>query len=914
MTIRNLEFLLRPRSVALVGASDKARSLGAVVARNLLRGGFAGPLYPVNPHLAAIEGMPVFASAAVLPAAPDLAVITTPPDTVPGIIAELGARGTRAAVVLSAGFGEMPRAGGRELQDRLLAAARPHLLRVVGPNCLGVLAPGAGLNASFAHLQPLPGRLAFVAQSGAVITAVLDWATSRRIGFSYVVSLGDMADVDFGDLLDYLTTDINTRAILLYIEEITQARKFMSAARAAARIKPVVVVKGGRHPQGARAASCHTGALAGADAVYEAAFRRAGVLRVADLQALFDAVTTLAASRPFSGDRLAILTNGGGMGVLAADALAERDGKLADLSPGTLARLDAALPPTWSRGNPVDIVGDADGERFASALRIMCDDPAVDAVLVMHCPNAVVPGGETAQAVLEVARDLATSAPQRGLFTCWLGENAAVSARQLFAENGIPTYRTPTEAVRGFLQMVRYRHGQEQLMQTPPSLPEDFVPDTEGARRLIAGALAEGRGWLSADECRGVLSAYEIPMVETRSAANADAAASAAAALRFPVALKIDSPEILHKTEAGGVALDLASPAAVREAAAAMAALVRQARPDARLDGFTLQPMVRRDHAYELIVGASVDPVFGPVILFGQGGAAVELVADRALALPPLNLHLARELMGRTRILRLLEGFRGLPAADLSAVALTLVKVSQLVCDLAEVIELDINPLLASAGGVMALDARLRVAPAQAPAADRLAIRPYPRELEEDLHLPDGTRMRLRPIRPEDEPGYAELFSRLSLEEIRFRFLHPMRTLPRQLAARLTQIDYDREMALVLEGPGVGGAAGPLCGAVRMAADPDNEGAEFAIMLRGDFTGMGIGPLLMRRIIEIARRRGIGEIYGEVLSDNRAMLTLAKRLGFSTRREADDPGVLRVTLPLRTPIATAQVDRPKAED
>jgi acetyltransferase len=899
MTIRNLEVLLKPRSLVLIGASDTPHALGEVVGRNLLRGGFSGPVYLVNPHHDTVMGVKCYPSVEQLPAVPELAVIVTPPHTVPGIIATLGQRGTRAAVVLSAGFAELPGGEGLALQQRMLEAAQPHLVRVAGPNCLGVLSPGTGLNASFAHLQPLPGRLAFVAQSGAMITAVLDWATARRIGFSHIVSLGDMADVDFGDMLDYLTADTRTRAILMYIEAVTHARKFMSAARAAARCKPVVVVKGGRHPQAARAAASHTGALAGSDAVYEAAFRRAGILRVADLQALFDAVETLSASKPFQGERLAILTNGGGMGVLATDALLERGGTLAELSPQSLQHLDATLPRTWSRANPVDIIGDADGARFAAALRTLSADAAVDAVLVMHCPNAVVGGTETAQAVVDVARDMTGGYAPKGLFTCWLGEGAAAGARQLFTDQAIPTYRTPSEAVRGFLQMVRYRKGQEMLMETPPSLPERFAPDRAAARAALDHALACQAQWLSPEGCRQVLEAYGIALVPSLNATTAEEAARLSQQLPGPAVLKIRSPDILHKTEVGGVALDLSTPAAVLDAAQAMIERLGHIRPDARLEGFVLQPMMRPSHARELILGVTCDPVFGPVILFGHGGTAVELIADSALALPPLNLHLARELMSRTRVVRLLSAHRGLPAADVEGLALALVKLSQLVCDFAEIQEVDINPLLAGSDGVLALDARIRVAPAASAAADRLAIRPYPSELEETLTLPDGMRLRLRPIRPEDEPGLQEIFSRLSPEEITFRFLHPMRSLPRQLAARLSQIDYDREIALVLEESGPGGAPSRLHGSVRISADPDNRQAEFAILIHRDLTGLGLGPLLMRRIIDLARRRGVGELYGEVLPDNRAMLGLAKRLGFSVVRDPDDPGVMRVTLALQ---------------
>ena len=897
MTVRNLNHIFAPSTVALIGASERPGSVGSVLTRNLFSAGFAGEILPVNPRHATVAGIPAFPDVASLPKTPDLAVLATPPETVPGLVAELGQRGCKAAVVITAGFAEGGSDHGRELTVNMLAAARPHLLRVVGPNCLGVMSPGVGLNASFAHLHPLAGNLAFVAQSGAVLTAVLDWATSRRIGFSQCVSLGDMADVDFGDMLDYLAADMSTRAILLYIEAITQPRKFMSAARAAARIKPVIVVKAGRHAEAARAATSHTGALAGSDAVYDAAFLRAGILRVGDMQALFDAVQTLALVRQVPGDRLAILTNGGGLGVMATDTLIDRGGSLAELAPATLDCLNAVLPATWSHGNPVDIIGDASGSRYADALEALVRDEGSDAVLVINCPTAVTSATDAAAAVVETLAERVSVYNRKPVLTCWMGDGSAVEARRMLTDRRIPTYETPTQAVRGFMQMVRYWRSQKMLMETPPTIPCDFARDTEAARRIIAGVLAGGRSWLTGPETREVLTAYAIPAVPTVSVATPEEAGQAAAGLGCAVALKILSPDIVHKSEVAGVSLNLETPEVVRDNAAAMLERVRGLRPDARIDGFTVQPMVRRANARELIIGMVDDSHFGPVLLFGQGGIAVEVVRDKALALPPLNLHLAREMMGRTRVCRLLQGYRGVPAADLDSVGLTLVKVSHLVCDLAEIVELDINPLLADENGVLALDARIRVAASDRPAMDRLAILPYPRELEETIRMADGRTVLVRPIRPEDEPGFQKIFESLTPDEIRMRFLHPMNMLPHDQAARLTQIDYDREMALVIEGPDRAGVKA-LYGGVRISADPDREKAEFAIMLRHDMMGLGLGPMLLRRIIDYARSRGIGEIFGEVLEENEAMLRLCRAFGFTIRAERDDPGIMYVFLRL----------------
>jgi len=893
MTVRNLEYLYKPKSVALIGASKRASSVGAVLARNLFKSGFDGPVMPVNPKHRAIEGVLTYPDIASLPVVPDLAVICTPPEAVPGIVSELGARGTKAAVVVTAGFGESKDAAGAELQQAMLDAARPHLLRIIGPNCLGIVIPGMGLNASFAHLMPKTGRLAFVAQSGAVVTSVIDWASSRNIGFSHLVSMGDMADVDFGDMLDYLANDPGTRAILLYIEAITHTRKFMSAARAAARSKPVIAVKAGRFAEGAQAAHSHTGALAGVDAVYDAAFRRAGILRVLTLEDLFAAAETLAMIDPPTGDRLAIVTNGGGVGVLATDALVEEGGELAALAPETLAALDAVLPETWSRGNPVDIIGDATPDRYRGALQAVAADKGVDAILALNCPVAVASSTDAAQAVVGAIDG--RSRPV--LFTNWMGEASAMPARQLFAEHRVPTYDTPTQAVAAFMHGVNYRRAQAALMETPPSVPEDFVPDVKLAQSQIAATLDDGAEWLSEPDAKQVLAAYGIPVPPTHKAADPREAAAFAAEIGGPVALKVLSPDVLHKTDVGGVALDLLGPAAAQQAAEAMTESIRKAMPAARLDGFAVQPMIHRPGAFEVIVGVSQDPQFGPTILFGHGGTAVEVVDDKALALPPLNMHLARELMSRTRIYRLLQGVRGAAPVNFDALAMTLVKISQMIVDLGTVQELDINPLLVDAYGVMALDARIRVAEDGQPAAQRLAIRPYPKDAEQMITAKDGRQFLLRPIVPEDEHPLQDGFAKLTPEEVRLRFFIPLKTLDHVRAARFTQIDYDREMALVLTDPGIPGTK-EIYGVVRIGADPDNERAEFAIIVRGDMTGQGLGTMLMQRIIDYSRDRGIGEIFGDVLRENANMLQLCDHLGFERASVPDDPSLVRVLMTL----------------
>jgi acetyltransferase len=897
MTVRNLDAMFKPNSVALIGASQNPKSVGGVLAKNLMSCGFSKEIYLVNPRYTSIDNQSCYPDIRSLPVAPDLALIATPPQTIPEMIAELASRGTRAAVVITAGFGAGNSQQGKLWKKAMQMAAQPHLLRIIGPNCLGIMMPGHCLNASFGQVAPLTGNLAFVAQSGAVLTSVLDWATSREIGFSHFVSLGDMVDVDFGDMLDYLAADAPTRAILLYVESITNSRKFMSAARAAARLKPVIVVKSGRFKESAEAAASHTGALAGVDGVYDAAFRRAGILRVMDMEALFNAVETLALAKPLYGDRLAILTNGGGVGVLATDTLIEKQGRLATLSPETIEKLNQILPPTWSHTNPVDIIGDADGARYGQAMSVLLEDKGIDAILVMNCPTAITSCTEAAQAVITAVTGNRNVFRRPMILADWLGDGSAAEARRMFRKNAIPCYTTPGDAVRGFMQMVRYQHSQEMLMETVPDIPTRFSPATAQVKTIISKALAAGREWLSENEAKDILDAYNIPVAKTSVATTPDKAAEIAATIPGPVAIKILSPDITHKSDIGGVALNLENPAAVNSIATAMLERIRKLQPEARIEGFNVQPMILRQNARELIIGAFEDDQFGPVILFGHGGTAVEVIHDKSLCLPPLNMNLAREVMARTRVHRLLQGYRNTPAADLEAIALTLMKVSQLVCDFAEIKELDINPLLADEKGVIALDARIRIATAQGPAAARLAIRPYPQELEELLTLPDGRQLLLRPIRPEDETGFHAIFTTLSPEEIRMRFLHHMKSLPHKLAARLTQIDYDREMALVLEGRN-GENQPELFGGVRIAADPDNEEAEFAILLRREMTGSGLGPLLMRKIIDYSRNRGIRKLYGEVLSDNTQMLRLAAAFGFTSKSVPEDPGIRKVELQL----------------
>lgn len=767
-------------------------------------------------------------------------------------------------------------ADGTSFELAMLEAAHPFVLRILGPNCIGALVPGLRLNASFAPGAASPGHLAFVTQSGALATAMLDWANAQGIGFSHFISLGDSADVDFGDVLDYLASDSGTRAILMYVESVREARKFMSAARAAARNKPVIVVKSGRAPEGARAAASHTGALAGSDAVFDAAVRRAGMVRVDTLGALFDAAQTLARVQRWRGERLAIVTNGGGAGVLAADALALGQGQLAPLAPQTLAQLDAVLPANWSRGNPVDLVGDAPVERYTRALDLLLRAPEVDGVLFMHAPTAIVPAEQIAAACAPLLR-----AATKPVLSCWLGGTAVESARRLFAQANLASYTTPEHAVAGWLQLVQYHRNQEALLQLPDAQAPELRVDRGAAQALLRQALAEGREWLDEAQAKQVLLAYGIPTVATRRVHDVEEAVAAAEDIGFPVVLKILSRQILHKSDVGGVALHLANGEEVRAEAIRMRQRVARLSPQAHVLGFTVQAMAHRPQAHELILGIADDRVFGPIVLFGAGGTAVELRKDRAVALPPLNVPLVRDLIARTQVGPLLAGYRGQAGVQQAALAEAVLRVSRLACDLPELAELDINPLLADADGVLALDARIRVRSPRPGEGNRLALRPYPSELEEAWDF-DGRGLQVRPIRPEDGERLAAFYAGASPADLLLRFFMARREVPRSELARYCQIDYEREMTFVaLDG-------GRMAGEVRAVCDPDNREAEFAVQVASSWQRRGLGRRLLAKLLGYLRARGIAEVAGVCLQENPGMIALARSAGFTLKAVPDD--------------------------
>ena len=897
MSTYRLDSIFRPRAVAVIGSQSRPRSVGRAVVENLLASGFSGPIGLVNKHPSPMDGVATVRHLHELPWTPDLVVIATPAATVPQLAAEAAGKGATALVVLTAAMGSGPGSPAAQLE----ALTREKGLRVLGPNCLGVMAPHARLNASLASRFPKAGDLALISQSGAISGGLVEWSMSQPVGFSAVVSLGDALDVDFADLLDYFATDSRTRAILLYVEAIRDARKFMSAARAAARTKPVVVVKSGHggSPQVTPAGSTHTQNLARPNAVYGAAFRRAGLLRVRSLHELFAAARTLGQVRPFQGRRLAILTNGGGVGALSVDHLYEQGGSLAMLSEATRDALDRILPVGWSRTNPVDLLTDIDADRYAATIDALLADPGNDALLAVNVPTVLSSSSEAAHAVTRVLSQRPGHGTRKPVFTVWLGNDPQAEAVLDAAQ--VPRYPNESDAVAGFMHLVRHREVQAALMETPPSLPEDFSPDVALARTLVDSALDAGQTWLDPLATTQLLAAYGIPMAPLWRADDADDAARIAAPLLAEgatVAVKILSPDIPHKSDVEGVRLNLANANAVREAAAGILQRARERRPEARIEGVLVQPTVLRPKARELIAGIADDPVFGPVIAFGRGGTAVEVINDQAVALPPLDLRLAHELIARTRVSRVLKAYRDVPAADERAVALVLVKLAQLAADIPEIQQLDINPLLADREGVVAVDARIAVARGRAlhkgRGHPRFAIFPYPKEWERTIELADGQPALVRPVRPEDDAMFREFFTHVTDEDLRLRFFQSVRHFSHEFIARLTQLDYARSIALVAIHP----QTHEMLGAVRMHADANYEKGEYSILVRSDLKGHGIGWKLMQIMIEYARWLGLKVIEGQVLRENSTMLAMCESLGFTVKLDPDDPTLMNVSLPV----------------
>ena len=865
-----LEVFFAPRSVAVIGATARPGSVGRTVLANLLASPFGGTIYPVNAKHGEVLGVRSYPTVAELPGPIDLAVVVTPAPTVPAVIRECAAAGVRGALIISAGFKEIGAEGVR-LERDILAVARAARMRIVGPNCLGVMCPTTGLNATFAGAMAHQGEVAFLSQSGALQTAILDWSLKANVGFSCLASLGSMLDVGWGDLIDYLDNDGRTRSILIYMESIGDARAFLSAAREVALHKPIIVIKGGRTFEAARAAASHTGSLVGSDEVLTAAFRRTGVLRVDSIEDLFNMAETLGKQPRPRGRRLTILTNAGGPGVLATDALVSGKGELSALSPEGLAKLDALLPGSWSHANPIDILGDADPGRYAKALEIAGAEPESDGLLVILTPQDMTDPTATAAKLAPYARKFFG----KPVLASWMGGDGTAAGRRMLSDAGIPTFEYPDTAARIFNYMWKYTYNLGGLYETP-TLAEEAVGAHEKAGEIVGAARAQGRTLLTELESKQALAAYGIPTVQTRPAASADEAVREADAIGYPVVLKLDSRTITHKSDVGGVRLDLRDARAVRDAFAA----IRGGVPAAGFDGVTVQPMIAPG-GYELIVGSSVDPQFGPVLLFGAGGVLVEVFKDRSLALPPLNTTLARRMMEQTRIYTALQGVRGRAAVNLAALEKLLVRFSQLVIEQPAIKEIDINPLLASAERLIALDARIvlhgsEVADQELPVS---VIRPYPSRYIGTATLRSGEVISIRPIRPEDEPKMVRFHHTLSESSVYSRYAGVLKLDTRVAHDRLARIcflDYDRQMALVAESPSLG-----IIAVARLMRLPASRDAEFALLVSDAVQGQGLGRLLLTRLFEVGRDWGMERIVAEILPDNARMRKACASLGFT---------------------------------
>ncbi|MDH3963352.1 MAG: bifunctional acetate--CoA ligase family protein/GNAT family N-acetyltransferase [Deltaproteobacteria bacterium] len=890
MGLYNLDKIFEPESIAVVGASEKEGSIGSVHVQNLIQGGYQGKIFPVNPHYTSTHGLKAYPSISRIDHAVDLAIIAIPISSVPSVIRECAQVRVGGAIVVSAG-GKETGPQGREIEDRIRREAETGGLRIIGPNCLGIICPGRKLNASFAAHMPQSGKVAFISQSGAICTAILDLALKEEIGFSHFVSIGSMLDVDFGDLIDYLGNYPEVNSILLYIESLTNFRKFMSAARAVSRVKPIVVLKSGRSPAGARAAASHTGAMVGEDAVYDAAFKRAGIVRVQTFGELFDCAELMAKQPRPKGPRLGIITNAGGPGVMAADSLAEYGAEPARLEQETIEQLNELLPPFWSHSNPIDVLGDASPERYAKAVDICLKAKELNGLLLILTAQGMTNPAEVAELLTQKLK--AKPCP---VFASWMGGMEVEKGRDILNHAGIPTYDTPESAVKAFMYMHEYSCNLQMLQEIPPKLAKELHFDRDWARAIIDEELKSGNGILTEIESKSLLTAYGIPVIHTEVATSVEEAKRLATHMGYPIVVKVHSPDIVHKTEAGGVQLDLYSEAAVSVAYRKTIKNARAYNPEAKILGVTLQPMIQRPD-YEILLGAKRDENFGPVILFGMGGVLTELLKDWSIGLPPLNRSLARKLMESTRAYSLLKGYRNKPGANLALLEEMIIRLSQLLEDFPEIIELDMNPVIVNEGRPIAADARVILRPAEVSAPLHLVISPYPTQYEYREVVKDGLAVFIRPIKPEDAPALLDLFHTLSPTSVYYRFFSPMKCLSASMLARFTQIDYDREIALVAlqeERP-----EGKMLGVARVIGDPDGKKAEFAVMVGDPWQGKGVGAKLLEKCLQIAKRRGIETVWGIVLRENTQMLALGRKLGFEASR-TEEPGELELTIDLRS--------------
>ncbi len=876
VNVHNLDNIFKPKRIALLGISSNPQSVGGRILSNLVTGGFTGVVYPVNPTLEAVMGIQCYPDVNSLPNRPDLAVICSDPVEVPNLLMQSGEAGILGIIIVSAGFKEAGEKG-RELEKQVEEIRQRFPgMRIMGPNCLGYISPSNKLNVSFGNGMPKKGNIAFVSQSGALCTSVLDWAIEQKIGFSYLVSIGNTLDVDFGDLIDYLGEDEETKSIILYIESITDARQFMIASRAFARSKPIIAYKAGRFPESAEVAASHTGALAAADNVYDAAFQRAGIVRIYDIGKIFDVAELIGRKKVPEGPRLAIVTNAGGPGVMATDALIALNGELAKLTEPTMEQLNLNLPPFWSHANPVDVLGDARPKRYAKAVSFVLEDPNVDAVLVILTPQAMTNPSGTAKEICKL-----TENTQKPILAAWVGGGSMREGESILSEAGIPAYDTPEQAIGAFMTLVEYGKNLRALYETPKDIPVEFSLDRIAFRKKFDDIIKQGNKTLSEATSKYLLESYGIPTTLPQSAHTSEEAIMLAEKIGYPVVLKILSPQITHKTDVGGVVLNLADAEAVGKAFKQIVTNATTLRPDADIEGVTVQPMINMENGVELILGIKQDPVFGAVLMIGTGGIYAELFRDRTLELPPLNEKLARRMLEKLKIYPLLQGYRGKPPIDIDKLLEVLIRLSYLAADYPEIIELDINPLLATPQGIIALDGRVVINP-ELPEAEpyhHLALRPYPEEYVKHVKLNDGTEVTLRPIKPEDETLWLEMLGNCSRETIYQRFRYFFFWNSHEVAIRYCFIDYSREIAIVAEVVIKGQKQ--LIGVGRIVADPDHETVEYAVLVPEAWQNKKLGSLLTDFCMDISAGWRLKKVVAQTTTDNQRMINVFKKHGFN---------------------------------
>lgn len=910
----DIRFMLNPKTVALIGATEREDSIGRTVMENLLLSD-KRKIYPVNPGRKSILDIECYPDIADIPEKIDLGIVVTPANTVPDVVERCGKAGVEGLIIISSGFKEFGEEG-KELEERIKEIRKKYGIRIIGPNCLGVIIPGIGLNASFLKVNPEAGKIGFISQSGALGTAILDWAVDNCIGFSMFASLGSMIDIDFGDLVDYLGANPETRSIMLYMEGVGNAKKFMSASRGFARNKPIIIVKPGRFSESAKAALSHTGSMAGDDQVYEAAFKRAGVVRVKEVADLFNAAAVLDSKNLPRGNRLAIITNAGGPGVLATDTLMELGGKLSELSEKSLSDLNSFLPPYWSKSNPIDVLGDADIDRFTKSINICLEDTEVNGILIIYTPQGKADPEELSHKITQIGTNAS-----KPIIIVWMGGRKVQEAKRISIQNGIPTYETPEEAVKTYFYMYRYASNLKLLYETPADIPVDQAPPKSNLKALIRNTIREGRTILDEEESKRFLGNYGIPNTKPRVARSADEAVRIAINIGYPIVLKIASPDITHKSDIRGVVVGISSEEKLREEYEQMLLRIKEKLPEARISGVAVQKMIEKVD-YEILLGAKRDKDFGSVILFGRGGVDAEIIGDFSIGIPPLNQTLARIMMEHTKVYKMLQGYRGRKPADIRQIEQIIINFSNLIVDFPEIMEIDINPIAISNGKAYALDARIVVDKNSLEINTlhpHLVITPYPTKYVTPWKLSDGTDVILRPISPEDEPLEFEMLSSLSEEALRGRFFHPINKITHERLIRFCNIDYDREMEIVaemksMEWNRMDGIPGTpvlpqvrhfekksfegkrFIGIARVVMDSDFKKGEFAVVVHDDFQGKGLGHKLIDMMIGIAQEKDLEKIYGMVLTDNYRMIRTCEDMGFSVSHLPDGISMVELTL------------------